>query len=360
MEAVGQLASGIAHDINNTLTAIYGYLSLALVSLDKGHQAKPFLEKIAIAAEQASQTTRSLLTFARPAPPRREPIELAPVVQQGMSMARGLMPATIETVLNLSAGEGLWVQADATQLQQIFLNLAINARDAMENVGRLTVTLVRDGDSAKIVVSDTGSGMTPEIQARIFEPFFTTKARGEGTGLGLAVVQGIVRSHNGDVSVQSTPHVGSTFTIRLPAIVPPGTRTAAEMPAAPQRGAGTVLLVEDNSHVRELLTMGLEASGFTVVAVGSGDAFLEQAEKLNNTAGAYILDIDIPGRLGTECLAVRRSKGDKTPAVFISGGRAQDVVTDSLTKVLAKPFHSSDLIRAVNAAMLSARRSGEQ
>lgn len=359
MEAVGQLASGIAHDINNTLTAIYGYLSLALVALDKDHRATPYLEKIAIAAEQASQTTKTLLTFARPAPPRHEPVELAPIVQQAMSMARGLMSATIETVIDLRAGEGIWVQADSTQLQQVFLNLAINARDAMPEGGRLSVTLTRDGDGARVVVADTGKGMTPEIQARIFEPFFTTKSRGEGTGLGLAVVQGIIRSHNGRISVTSTPGTGTAFVFDLPTIVPPGTRSAAEVPAAPQPGAGTILLVEDNSHVRELLTAGLEASGFTVIAVGHGDAFLTEAGKPQSAIVAYVLDIDIPGRLGTECLAIRRRAGDRTPAVFISGGRAQEVVTDSFTKVLSKPFHASDLIRSVNAAILSAHRSQE-
>ena len=359
MEAVGQLASGIAHDINNTLTAIYGYLSLALVALDKDHRSTPYLEKIAIAAEQASQTTKSLLTFARPAPPRREPVELAPIVQQAMSMARGLMSAKIEITMDLRGGEGLWVQADATQLQQVLLNLAINARDAMPGGGRLSVVLSRDGDSVRVVVSDTGKGMTPEVQARIFEPFFTTKPRGEGTGLGLAVVQGIVRSHNGTISVSSTPGVGTAFTFEFPTIVPPGTRSAADVPASPQRGFGLVLLVEDNSHVRDLLTAGLEASGFAVVAVGDGDAFLEQAQKLESRVAAYVLDIDIPGRLGTECLEVRRGKGDRTPAVFISGGRAQEVVPDALTKVLSKPFHPSDLIRAVNAAVMSAKRSPE-
>lgn len=357
MEAVGQLASGIAHDINNTLTAIYGYLSLALVALEKDHPSAPYLEKIAIAAEQASQTTRSLLTFARPAPPRREPVELAPIIQQAVSLARGLMPATIHIDVDLAAGGGLWVQADPTQLQQVILNLAINARDAMKSDGRFGVALHRHGDSAQLTFTDNGVGMTAEVQARIFEPFFTTKSRGEGTGLGLAVVQGIVRSHNGTISVASAPDRGTTFTLELPAIVPPGSHAAAGAPAKPQRGEGTILLVEDNSHVRELLTSGLQASGFHVIAVGDGDAFLEQAERLDHAVGAYILDIDIPGRLGTECLAERRAKGDRTPAIFISGGRALDVTTDSLTKVLAKPFHSSDLIRAINAVMLSARLS---
>jgi PAS domain S-box-containing protein len=360
MEAVGQLASGIAHDINNTLTAIYGYLSLALVALEKNHAATPYLEKIAIAAEQASQTTRTLLTFAKPAPPRREPVELAPTIQQAMSMARGLMPATIDVNLDINEDGCLWVQADPTQLQQIFLNLAINARDAMGKDGKLTVSLRRSGDSARISFADNGVGMSAEVQARIFEPFFTTKSRGEGTGLGLAVVQGIVRSHNGAISVASAPNQGTTFTLDLPAIVPPGTQAVAKGPGTPQRGAGTILLVEDNSHVRELLTSGLQAAGFHVIAVGSGDAFLEQAQKLNLSATAYILDIDIPGRLGTECLADRRARGDRTPAIFISGGRSLDVTTDSLTKVLAKPFHSSDLIRAINAVILSSRLSTGQ
>lgn len=358
MEAVGQLASGIAHDINNTLTAIYGYLSLALVALDKAHPASPYLEKIAIAAEQASQTTKSLLTFARPVPPRREPVELAPIVQQAMSMARGLMPATIETATDLLNAEGVWVQADATQLQQACLNLAINARDAMPNGGQFRVRVERVGDAARIVVEDTGKGMTPEVQARMYEPFFTTKSRGEGTGLGLSVVQGIVRSHNGKISVRSVVNAGTTFTIELPTIMPPGARTESARPSPPQRGEGVVVLVEDNSHVRDLLSMALRSSGFIVEEIGDGDAFLSRVELIGPTAAAYVLDIDIPGRLGTECLAIRRAAGDRTPAVFISGGRAEDVVSDALTKVLAKPFHPTDLIRAVNAAIASAHQAG--
>ncbi len=358
MEAVGQLASGIAHDINNTLTAIYGYLSLALVALDKSHPASPYLEKIAIAAEQASQTTKSLLSFARPVPPRREPVELAAVIQQAMTMARGLMPATIEIQTDLSGAEGVWVQGDSTQLQQACLNLAINSRDAMPDGGRFTVRLERVDDSARVVVTDTGKGMTPEVTARMFEPFFTTKTRGEGTGLGLSVVQGVVRSHNGNISVRSTSGVGTTFWIELPTIVPPGARSNSPPTVPPQLGDGTILLVEDNSHVRALLCMALRGSGFTVVEVGDGDEFLAHADRLGTSVTAYVLDIDIPGRLGTECLAIRRAKGDRTPAVFISGGRAEDVVADSLTKVLAKPFHPSDLIRSVNATILSARQAG--
>jgi|GEM_PF-406167 len=357
MEAVGLLASGIAHDINNTLTAIYGYLSLALVTLDKSHAASPYIEKIAIAAEQASQTTKSLLTFARPVPPRREPVELAPIVQQAMSMARGLMPATILTVMDLRDAEGVWVQGDPTQLQQACLNLAINARDAMPEGGQFSMRLEQASDEVRIVVQDTGKGMTLEVQARMFEPFFTTKPRGEGTGLGLSVVQGIVRSHNGKITVRSAENSGTTFTIELPTIVPPGARAAEARPSAPKSGEGLVVLVEDNSHVRDLLGMALRASGFKVEEIGDGEAFLARAGEVG--AVAYVLDIDIPGRLGTECLTIRRAKGDRTPAVFISGGRADDVITDAFTKTLSKPFHPSDLVRAVNAAIASANQALE-
>jgi signal transduction histidine kinase/CheY-like chemotaxis protein len=358
MEAVGQLASGIAHDINNTLTAIYGYLSLALVSLHKDHEATPYLEKIAIAAEQASQTTRSLLTFARPVAPRRDPIELAPVVQQAVSMARGVMPARIQLAMDIEAGEGLWVQGDSTQIQQVLLNLAINARDSISGSGRITVSLGREGETARMMVVDSGSGMTPEVVARIFEPFFTTKPRGEGTGLGLAVVQGIVTAHNGKVMVESTPGAGTVFSVMMPLIVPPGSRPADAQPAPPGLGAGTVMLLEDNVHVRDLLSMALRTAGFSVIEVGDGREFLAQAQREPRQAAAYVLDIDIPGCLGTECLDTLRSAGDRTPAVFISGGRADDVVADEITRVLAKPFHASDLIRALNSVIAATRDAG--
>ncbi len=358
MEAVGQLASGIAHDINNSLTAIYGYLSLALVNLEKTHESTPYLEKIAIAAEQASQTTKSLLTFARPTPPRREPLELAPVVQHAMSMARGVLPARVKVDADVERGEGVWIQADPTQIQQVLLNLAINARDAMPTGGTLKASVFREGDMGKIEVSDTGIGMTPEVLSKIFDPFFTTKPRGEGTGLGLAVVQGIVGAHNGKITVRSSPNAGTTFTIEFPVILAPGSRQAGEVLQTPQRGAGTVLLVEDNSHVRDLLAMGLRASGFSVVEVGTSEQFLEAAERMGSQVTAYVLDIDIPGRLGTECLEMLRAKGQRTPAVFISGGKADDVKPDALTKVLAKPFHSSDLIRALNSAIAASGEPG--
>jgi signal transduction histidine kinase/CheY-like chemotaxis protein len=349
MDAIGQIASGVAHDVNNALTAIYGHLSFARAQLGAPERAAESLNQIEQAAEQAARITRSLLAFARPEPANREPVELAHAVAHALSLVRGMMPATIELKTDLSSIEHVWILADRTQIQQVLLNLAINARDAMSKGGTLLITGAADAQAVRIQVSDAGCGIPARDLSRIFDPFFTTKPRGQGTGLGLAMVDSIMRAHQGKVSVSSTLGVGTVFTLELPRTGEREHRMAAPTPSS-QETHGTVVLADDNAQVRGLLAMQLDGDGFEVVQAGDGEEFVAACTALTRPARAYVVDIDMPKRSGLEALQELRSKGDFTPAILITGGRISGIVVDEHTTLLYKPFSREELLRSVGAA----------
>ena len=235
MEAVGTLASGIAHDFNNLLTAIYGYTELAKTFLPGDSPAVESLNMVEQAARQASGVTRSLLTFSRKAPGHKQVLNLTVVINDTVRLLRHVLPASIEVEQIIPPGFDGWVNADAMQLQQVLMNLAVNARDAMPDGGRLGISLhhepatpaagsagpagAADG-SAVLVVEDSGIGMSEETQARIFDPFFTTKPRGQGTGLGMAIIHGIITNHGGTIHVDSKEGRGTRVTVTLPRAEP--------------------------------------------------------------------------------------------------------------------------------------------
>ena len=271
LEAVGHLASGIAHDFNNLLTAISGYVALAKKTLRPDHPAVSSLESVEQVAEQAEGVTRALLTFSRKTAARKQPVELAAVVEKAAHLLKRILPAGIDLIVDTGFVSGVWVNADSVQLQQVLLNLAINARDAMPNGGRLQIRLAlpRDGgiepQAVRLIVRDTGTGMSPETLARIFEPFFTTKPRGTGTGLGLAIVHGIVTDHGGTIEVESQVGRGTTFTVALPvarAQVRPSEPVEDREPCASH--GEVVLVAEDHPYVRQIMTTGLRAAGYEV------------------------------------------------------------------------------------------------
>ncbi|MCC6679223.1 MAG: PAS domain-containing protein [Phycisphaerales bacterium] len=366
-EAVGQLAAGIAHEINNSLTAIYGYLSLARAQVPAAHAATDHLDRVLMAAEQAGHITKALLTFSRNDPAARSPVELRLVVEQAITLFSGLTPASIRVEAETAEAEGLMVRGDSTQLQQVVLNLAINARDAMPQGGTLRVrvgTGPREGGEeglgfVRLTIQDTGVGMTREVRDRVFEPFFTTKARGHGTGLGTSVVHGIVTSHGGEIEVESSPNRGTTFTIDLPRCA--GTGPASRAGSAGENGeraAGTVVLAEDNRSIRELLARSLREAGFTVLEAKDGQELLDRvmAMEISGAAiAALVLDVDMPVRSGVECLRLLRGRGQMAPVVMITGGPAGEAEREPRTRVLRKPFHMRDLVAAVREAVAMAR-----
>jgi PAS domain S-box-containing protein len=318
MEAVGQLAGGIAHDFNNLLTVISGYGEIARRHIGAGPGSGE-LREIQRAAERAGNLTRQLLAFAR-----RQVLE--PVLLDVNEVAGDLTPMLGRLIgedieIAMLAGERLPpVLADRGQLEQVVINLAINARDAMPDGGTLAIETGASGGEVRLAVSDTGTGIEPDALERVFEPFFTTKDVGFGTGLGLATVHGIVTQSGGRIEVASEPGLGSTFTVVLPAA--PGERVDEPVRHAEQPtlgGSETLLLCEDEDGVRALLELVLTGAGYTVLAAARPERALELAERHGDEVAALVTDIVMPGMSGLE-LAERL----RPPRVlFISGYSAE-------------------------------------
>ncbi|MEZ5101303.1 MAG: ATP-binding protein [Thermoleophilia bacterium] len=364
MEAIGQLAGGVAHDFNNLLTAISGYTELLLLKLRDGDPGRRDAEEVRRAAQRAATLTQQLLAFSRRQMLRPRPLDLNAVIDGMDAMLRRLIGEHIELV-SVPAQDLGQVSADPGQLEQVMLNLAVNARDAMPDGGKLVletakVTLdksqarrhgVEPGEYVVLAVSDTGCGMDDETRARIFEPFFTTKEQGKGTGLGLATVYGIVTQSGGAVGVESAPGAGSRFTVLLP-------RLAVELPApAPEptgttealRGTETVLLVEDEDIVRRLAHRVLSEHGYTVLEASYGDEAIQIAARHAGRIHLLVTDVVMPQMSGRElAAAVVRLRPDTrvlymsgyTDSVFGSAG-----ILDDRTWFLAKPFTPLALAR---------------
>ncbi len=357
MEAVGTLASGVAHDFNNMITVILGSTEILKRRLAAQPETRETLEMIERAVEQATGLTRSLLTFSRKVPTEMRRIDLREAMTTSLALLRRALPATIEIVPRI-AEDPLYVKADATQLQQILLNLGINARDAMPRGGTLTLAVApRDNQFVRITVTDTGAGIDPAIVPRIFEPFFTTKPRGQGTGLGLALLDSMVRTHGGRIDVSSELGKGTTFTIDLPRIEEapePAAQTRSES-AASGRGE-TVLLVEDNEQVRKLLSSTLIDSGYEVVEAVDGMEMIEVFRREQARIRLMVVDIDLPRRSGLDCLRILRTTGVEVPAVVVTGTSDPRVEHELPAKavLIRKPFRDTEL-RETIARLLAGR-----
>jgi PAS domain S-box-containing protein len=361
MEVIGQLAGGIAHDINNVLTAISGYAALARVALPAGHIVERNLEQVENAALQAAGIVKGMLTFSHKTPTCRQPLNLRSVVVGAVRFLERLLPATIEVVVEGTDGPPLWVSADGAQLQQVVMNLAINARDAMPDGGTLRIALLEDEQPAepdataprhvaRLLVGDTGSGIPPDVLPHIFEPFFTTKPPGQGTGLGLAIVQSVAARHGGSIDVHSEAGKGTTFAVHLPCIEAPAATDIAEPHAATACGRGElVLIVDDNVQVLDVITSGLRQMGYQALQATSVPTASAQCARFGQRLRLAILDVDLPGGSGLQVLRALRSSMPALPAVIITGNVDRDLQSeeDERTRVFQKPFRLTDLLGAV-------------
>jgi len=364
LEAVGRLAGGVAHDFNNLVMIIKGYSELLLDSATP--EAKPYLEEIKNAGERASGLTRQLLAFSRKQVLEPQVLDPNQTVRSMVKMLRVLIGEDIELVTSLSDQIGR-LQADPGQLEQVIMNLAVNARDAMPGGGKLIVeTQSRDLDEAyaathsevvaghyvEIAMTDTGTGMSKETLEHIFEPFFTTKEPGKGTGLGLATVYGIVKQSRGHVTVYSEPGVGTTFKIYFPSLdksVPlQVTRTLAAAP----KGEGTILLVEDEAPLRVLAAESLKRLGYTVLQAGNGLEALAVADHHAGNIDVVVTDIVMPRMGGPELVEKLLQKRAGVAVIFMSGYTEMAALenakigTDAI--LLNKPFSTEALARKIN------------
>ena len=368
MDAIGQLAGGVAHDFNNLLTVIRSYGDLLMEEFASGSQQRGDLEQILKATDTASSLTKQLLAFGRQQMVKLEVLDLNLIIADLEKMLRRLIGEDIEyaTVLQ-PLGH---VEADSGQVQQILMNLVINARDAMPSGGKLTVETkniqldeaysishngIATGRYASIEVTDTGSGMSADVQARIFEPFFTTKEVGKGTGLGLSTVYGIVQQCRGHIWVYSEIDRGTTFKIYLPCVEQPLTGTNLSSAPAPAGAHETLLVVEDNAAVRAVLCRVLKDAGYVVL--DACDAVQATAICESHTGPIHLLlsDVVMPGVSGPELAVELMGKRRDMKVLFMSGysGSAitrHGVLREGLT-FLQKPFSPGSVTRAVRAAL---------
>lgn len=371
MESVGRLAGGVAHDFNNLLTSLLGNALLALDLLPDGHPARSHLENIRVAGEAAAELTRKLLAFSRRQVVDPRVFDLNSVAGGMQAILRRLIGEHIELRFSLSDGIGA-VRMDPGQLEQILVNLVVNARDAMPGGGILTVATGQvqvsdDGRAASeeaapgtyvtLSVSDTGVGIDPNTLPHIFEPFFTTKEQGEGTGLGLATVYGIAAQNGGFVTVRSDPGRGSRFCVHLPVAheEPAPSHRATRSPCSEPKGAETVLLVEDDAMLRELAAAGLRRLGYTVIECSGPQEALSALETNPAHIDLLLTDVVMPHMNGRDLsIHVRRKRPDVR--VLFMSGYAEDVVAhngvlEEEVNFIGKPFRIWQLGERVRAVL---------
>ena len=371
MEAVGRLAGGIAHDFNNILTAITGYADLLLEDLGATDPRRQDADEIHKAADRAAGLTRQLLAFSRQQVLQPTVLEVNKLVSDLEKMLRRLLGEDVALTTQLAPTTGR-VKADPGQLEQVIMNLAVNARDAMPNGGKLTLETgnvdldesyatdhypARAGPFVMLAVSDTGTGMSEATQAHMFEPFFTTKEKGKGTGLGLATVYGIVKQSGGFIWVYSEVGHGTTFKLYLPRVQELAERASqpAQTPARAARGTETVLVVEDEAPVRSVARQVLERHGYTVLEAPSAEAALDIATRYSGAIHLLLTDVVMPGLNGRE-LATRLADLRPDARVIFMSGYTDDAVTrhgvlEPGSAYVQKPFTPDAIARKVREVL---------
>jgi signal transduction histidine kinase len=368
LESLGLLAGGVAHDFNNLLTVMMATTSMLMASEEDARRADD-LRTVLDAAERAAELTRRLLALGRRQALQLTSVEMNDLISRTMDMVRRVVPASM--AIDIVPGHKLpEVAADRHQLEQVLVNLCLNARDAMPEKGRLTIEtehvlingeFVRDHPWAKpgryvlITVTDTGTGMTREVLDRVFEPFFTTKAEGKGTGLGLAVCRGIVEQHGGLIHAYSEPEVGTSFKIYMPVGVRAAAHVGTKIAGAAPRGVERILVADDESHVRRVIERVLQSAGYQVQTVTDGATAV--ARVAAEPFDLVILDAVMPVMGGREAFERLRAMHPKLPILFASGYGAEELTARFLADIdaplISKPFDPDALLRAVRAALES-------
>lgn len=369
LESVGELAGGVAHDFNNLLGVILNYAEFVKEDLGPDHPALPDMEEIRRAGERAAALTRQLLMFSRRERIQTEVLELNAVVEDVERLLSRTLGEHVDLVTSLEAQISR-IEADPGQLEQVLVNLAVNARDAMPSGGTLTIETaevrldqihtsdkpdLRPGRYVRLTVRDTGTGIEPEVAEHIFEPFFSSKPKGEGTGLGLATVYGIVTQFGGHIELHTAPGLGSAFKVYLP-VSDKEASAAPEVPgriaAAPARR--TILVVEDEPAVRELTSRILEGRGYDVVSADSGPAGIEACAR-DDTIDLVITDVVMPGMSGPEMAVEIGARKPELAVLYMSGYTddfvARAAIAEAGTPVLEKPFTADALLAAVDQAL---------
>ena len=371
MEAVGRLAGGVAHDFNNLLTVISGYTEVLLERTDADHDLYPKIQAIHQATERATGVTRQLLAFSRKQMLELKVVDLNAIVTEMERLLRPLIGEDIGLHTKLTRDLGR-TRADAGQIEQVIMNLVVNSKDAMPHGGKITIqtananlhkddlgrehSYIHPGAYVVLSVSDTGQGMDKETQARIFEPFFTTKEKGKGTGLGLSTVYGIVKQSGGYILLESQPGQGTTFRIYLPRVEEAAdTVTRMQVSQRENGGSETVLLVEDESSVRQLVRETLEAHGYRILEAENGEEALRIANTSSEHIDMLITDVVMPGMSGRELSARLCASHPQTKLLYLSGYTEDAIVHEGViepgTAFLQKPFTLQMLARKVREVL---------
>jgi two-component system, cell cycle sensor histidine kinase and response regulator CckA len=370
LEAIGRLAGGVAHDFNNILGVITGYGELMERQLEANHPARPRLVEVLRAAERAAGLTRQLLAFSRKQEIQPRVLDLAVLVAELDQMLRRVIGEDVELQVRQAPHLGP-VKADPTQLEQVIVNLVVNARDAMPKGGRLTIETANvdfdEADAAThppahagrfvmLAVSDTGIGMDAETQGRIFEPFFTTKPVGEGTGLGLATVHGVVKQNGGHIWVYSEPGQGTTFKVYLPRVdEQPEAHAADAVAELLPRGDATVLLVEDTESLREMFREMLVEQGYTILQAAHGEEAMELAREYQGEIHLLLTDLVMPKMGGIDLARALAERRPEMQVLYMSGytdgAISRQGVLRQGSALLEKPFTTTRLVHAVRDAL---------
>lgn len=368
--AVGQLAAGIAHDFNNILTSIIGFAELLLLDPGLPASAKDDIERITKQGHRAAHLVRQILDFSRQTISSKQPLNLLPVIKETVKLLERTIPEDIHISLEIMPGE-YTVFADLIQLQQALTNLAVNARDAMPNGGNLHFKLfqlavspvdeppapdLEAGDWVALSITDTGHGIPPELHGKIFEPFFTTKEVGEGTGLGLAQVYGIIKQHEGVIDVSSQPNAGTTFTLYFPArALAPGAMLAEGRSEIPRGHQEVVLLVEDNDSVRDITTAMLKRLNYQVITANNGVAALNLYRQHQQEIALVLTDMTMPEMGGAELTLTLRKIDPAVKVVVLTGyplnSDAKEVLVEGVVDWLQKPVALEQLAQALNRTL---------
>ncbi len=370
MESIGRLAGGVAHDFNNMLTVILGYTEMSKRLLPEGHRVRDNLREIMKAAERSRDITRQLLAFSRKEVISPKPVDLNRVILDTEKSIARLIGEDI--ILRFHPGIGLWlIKIDPSQIDQIFVNLAVNARDAMPNGGNLTIETdntridkafcsgyldIQPGEYVQLTISDSGIGMDRETQSHIFEPFFTTKELGKGTGLGLATVYGIVTQNNGFINVYSEPGHGTTFKVYFPRLLEVH---AMEMTSAQPSfaGSGTVLLVEDDETVRRMTIQMLETMGYRVLQADTPQKAIDLCEQMGASIDIILTDVIMPGMNGKQMYEKIASIRPGIRVLFMSGYSSDVIVQRGVIEegmhFIQKPFDMNSLNHKIGETLRS-------